>query len=104
MVLVSDLHNPTGRRAGDEALARLASETERRGIHLLVDEVYQDTSAADGGIQAGDVMISWSGSPLESPRDLFQNLQQHEPGDQVTITVLRDGVEVELPVTLKAGR
>ena len=71
---------------------------------VLVDEVYEGTSAGDGGIQAGDVMISWSGSPLESPRDLFQNLQQHEPGDQITITVLRDGVEVELPVTLKAGR
>jgi S1-C subfamily serine protease len=48
-------------------------------------------------------MISWSGSPLESGRDLFQNLRQHEPGDVVTITVLRDGDEVELQVTLKAG-
>jgi hypothetical protein len=71
---------------------------------ILVDEVYEETSAAEGGIKAGDVMIAWSGSRLEGPRDLFQNLQQHEPGDVVTITVLRDGEEVECAVTLKAGR
>ena len=41
-VLVSDLHNPTGRRAGDEALAALAREAETRGALLFVDEVYRD--------------------------------------------------------------
>ncbi|MHC4101647.1 MAG: M28 family peptidase [Planctomycetota bacterium] len=71
---------------------------------VLVDEVYEETSAAEGGIQPGDIMISWCGSRLESPRDLFQNLQQHEPGDVVTITVLREGEEVECQVTLKASR
>jgi hypothetical protein len=71
---------------------------------VLVEEVYEETSAAEGGMKPGDVMISWSGSRLESGRDLFQNLQQHEPGDVVTITVLREGEEIELQVTLKAGR
>ena len=70
---------------------------------VLVEEVYEETSAAEGGVKPGDVMISWSGSRLESGRDLFQNLQQHEPGDVVTITVLREGEEIELQVTLKAG-
>jgi hypothetical protein len=70
---------------------------------VLIDEVYEETSAAKAGMQPGDVMISWSGSRLETMRDLFQNLQQHEPGDQVTITVLREGEEVELQVTLQAG-
>jgi serine protease Do len=70
---------------------------------VLIDEVYEETSAAKAGMQPGDVMISWSGSRLETMRDLFQNLQQHEPGDQVTITVLREGEELELQVTLQAG-
>ncbi len=42
LVVVSDLHNPTGREAGDAALAALAREVEARGAHLLVDEVYRD--------------------------------------------------------------
>ena len=70
---------------------------------MLVEEVYEDTSAAEAGLQPGDVMIAWSGSRLESVGDLFENLQQHEPGDQVTITVLREGEELELQVTLQAG-
>jgi aspartate/methionine/tyrosine aminotransferase len=42
LVLVSDLHNPSGREAGDEALAQLAAHLTRHGGWLLVDEVYRD--------------------------------------------------------------
>lgn len=42
MVLVSDLHNPTGCTAGDAALARLAETAAERDAWLLVDEVYRD--------------------------------------------------------------
>lgn len=42
MVIVSDLHNPSGRMAGDDALRRLGEEAEKRGAVLLVDEVYRD--------------------------------------------------------------
>jgi len=42
VVAVSDLHNPTGRAAGDDGLRVLAAEAERRGAVLLVDEVYRD--------------------------------------------------------------
>jgi hypothetical protein len=42
MVLLSDLHNPTGCAAGDAAVARLAREAERRNAWVLVDEVYRD--------------------------------------------------------------
>ena len=71
---------------------------------MAVDEVYEGTSAAEGGIQPGDLMISWNGSRMETVGDLFQNLQQHKPGDEVRIAVLRDGEDVELNLTLKAGR
>jgi aspartate/methionine/tyrosine aminotransferase len=40
LVVISDLHNPTGVRAGDEELEALADLAERRDLHLLVDEVY----------------------------------------------------------------
>ena len=41
-IVLADLHNPTGRMAGDDALARLALELESRGTMLVVDEVYRD--------------------------------------------------------------
>jgi len=42
VILVSDLHNPTGRRAGDDGLAELAREAGARGAQVVVDEVYRD--------------------------------------------------------------
>ncbi len=41
-VLVSDLHNPSGTRAGDGPLAELAAEAARRDAVVFVDEVYRD--------------------------------------------------------------
>ena len=42
VVVIADLHNPTGAVAGDEALASLARALESRGTMLLIDEVYRD--------------------------------------------------------------
>jgi hypothetical protein len=71
---------------------------------VLVDEVYEGTSAAEGGLMPGDIMIGWDRAELESAGDLFQQLQLHDPGDVVRITVLREDERIELEVTLKASR
>ena len=53
MVMVSDLHNPTGRAAGDEALRAVAGEAARRGGILFVDEVYRDFREGPVGTARG---------------------------------------------------
>lgn len=44
-VLVSDLHNPSGRRAPRQALLAVAKVAEQRGGYLIVDEVYSPFDA-----------------------------------------------------------
>jgi aspartate/methionine/tyrosine aminotransferase len=44
LVVVSDLHNPSGAALAEEDLALLAGEAERVGARVLVDEVYRDLS------------------------------------------------------------
>jgi aspartate/methionine/tyrosine aminotransferase len=39
-IVVSNLHNPTGVRASDDALRAIAAFAEARSAHLVVDEVY----------------------------------------------------------------
>ncbi len=70
---------------------------------VLVEDVAQDTSAADAGIVPGDIIVAWEGQPLEEVRDLFGRLRAHQPGDRVKLTVLREGREIVLEVTLKEG-
>lgn len=40
LIVVTNLHNPTGVRVPDDTLLELAKIAEARGAHLLVDEVY----------------------------------------------------------------
>jgi aspartate/methionine/tyrosine aminotransferase len=51
LVILSDLHNPTGQRAAPRALDALAELADQHGFHVLVDEVYLEFTA-DRGIAA----------------------------------------------------
>ena len=48
LVIITNLHNPSGVRASDEALAEVGRLAERAGAHVLVDEVYLDSAFVDG--------------------------------------------------------
>lgn len=54
VIVVTNLHNPTGVRTSEETLRELASIAEARGAYLLVDEVYApfDALPEDGVFRA----------------------------------------------------
>ncbi|WP_394824302.1 pyridoxal phosphate-dependent aminotransferase [Pendulispora albinea] len=55
LVVITNLHNPTGTRASDDALREVARLIGLRGGHLLVDEVYApfDDFADKDGVWSG---------------------------------------------------
>jgi len=58
--------------------------------------------AAHGRVTVGDVIVALDGKAITRVTDLFSWLESHKPGDKVTVTVLRDGKRVDVPVTLAA--
>jgi hypothetical protein len=70
---------------------------------IVVESVSPGTSAADGGLKAGDIMLSWNGDALDSVQDMMAKLRASKPGDVAKIRVLRDSKEIELNVELKAS-
>lgn len=68
---------------------------------VLVARVFEGTSAADAGVKEGDIITVWNGEPVKTVEDWMPLLASHEPGDTITIVVLRDGVETTIPMTLK---
>lgn len=48
----------------------------------------------------GDVITAIDGRPVTSMEDLRNYIQQAEPGQKVTLTILRDGKQLEVPITL----
>ena len=70
---------------------------------VRVEGVSPGTSAEDGGILKGDVIVAWGGEDLVDVMDMVTRLREHKPGDVVPMVVLRDGKEIELDVTMKAS-
>jgi S1-C subfamily serine protease len=61
------------------------------------------TISRDGAIVPGDTIVAVEGKPVDSVGKLLARLDDHEVGDTVEVTVLRDGKRVEVRLTLKAG-
>ena len=53
----------------------------------------------------GDVIIAVDGQPVQAMDDIIVYLvKETRPGDQITLTVLRDGEERQIQVTLASDR
>ncbi len=68
---------------------------------VLVGSVSPDTTAAQGGMKAGDRIIRWGGEELADVQAMMGRLAGHKPGDKVTVVVLRDGQEVPLELVMQ---
>ena len=65
----------------------------------LVTDV-PDGPAQDGGIEPGDVIVRFEGQEVADSRDLTRRVANAPVGEAVTLTVIRDGRERDLDVTL----
>lgn len=45
LILLTNLHNPTGNLAGEDSLRAVGAMAERIGAHVLIDEVYLDAAS-----------------------------------------------------------
>ena len=53
-----------------------------------------------GDIRLGDVIVAIDEQPIGGTEDYFSALEEHEPGDEVRLTILRDRQRRSLAVTL----
>ncbi|MCP4839282.1 MAG: M28 family peptidase [Planctomycetes bacterium] len=93
-----------GRQSGSRVrLGVMPSYTTADEPGVLIDGVSEGTSAYEAGLKEGDIIVAWNGETIDGGADLMKHLRSHEPGDQVTITIERDGEPLDLPVTLKSS-
>ena len=59
-----------------------------------------NSPAAQAGLQQRDVITAIDDQPLKEESSLSRVINQHKPGDTVTLTVLRGGQTMEVKVTL----
>ena len=68
----------------------------------MIGRVREDSPAAAAGLEKGDVITDVDEMDVAGYEDLVAALAEYSPGDEVQVTVDRDGEEVTVPVTLAA--
>ncbi len=96
------------RVAPDSWMQRVGAE----GVLIL--SVEPDSSASQAGLRPtkrgaygrlvlGDIITAVDDTTIHSTNDLLDLLEQHQPGDTVTLTVLRDDNSLKVPVELETS-
>lgn len=80
-----------------ETVTRLKLREERGA---LIEGVTSGSSAARAGLQKDDVILKWDGELIESARELSRHIIETPPGRVIRLTLMRDGREIEVNVTL----
>jgi putative serine protease PepD len=73
---------------------------EITGIGAQVKDVTKGSAGDQAGIKAGDIITAVDGSPIANSSALVAAMRGYQPGDTVTLTVLRDGDTKTIKVTL----
>jgi serine protease Do len=77
---------------------------EEEGLRVeqgaLVREVMPDGPAEEAGLREGDIVTAVDGQAVDDDHPLDELIREHEVGDQVELTVLREGRELSLTVEL----
>jgi S1-C subfamily serine protease len=66
----------------------------------VVDSVQEGTGAEEAGVRPGDIIVAVDGEPLATMSELVAEVRGRAPGEVLTLTIMRDGEELELDVTL----
>ena len=80
------------------ALASAVGRDNTNGV--LVNDVQANSPAAQAKLQQGDIVIAVDGNPVKGPRDLAFAVANARQGVTQKLTLVRDGKELVVPVTI----
>ena len=111
--LVAEIRAGGGEVRGDQAFlgvntTDVATESEaiRDRYGITVDEgayvrsVVPGSGAEDAGVQAGDVIVGIDGADTPDSASVGEVVRGLEPGDTITMTIVREGETIEVDATL----
>ncbi len=87
--------------AKDPVIGANVNTGDRRGGAKVVD-VPAGTPAAVAGLEEGDIVTAVEDKKVNDGIGLIVAIRSHQPGETIRLTVLRDGDEVKVDVTLDA--
>ena len=83
-------------------LAQELGAPTARGV--VVWRIHQESAAAQAGLEPGDIIVAFDGSPLEDGSDYSRLLSDAEIGSSVPLKVIRDGQHLDFMVLVSQAR
>ncbi|WP_234423778.1 S1C family serine protease [Intrasporangium calvum] len=71
-------------------------------VQDMSDAVTPNAPADKAGVEPGDVIVRFEGKPIRTPDQLIVSIRSRAVGETVTLTVERDGKQIDLRMTLEA--
>ena len=68
---------------------------------VIIDRVNDGSSAADAGLESGDVIIEINGVEIKNVSNLQEQVAINRPGDKILVKYIRDGKTKTANATLK---
>jgi putative serine protease PepD len=81
-------------------LGVLLDDRRDGGQGVVIRTVEADTPASDAGVEEGDLVVAVDGAATDGAVGLIAAIRDLQPGDSTTLTVVRDGEQIDLDVTL----
>jgi serine protease Do len=73
--------------------------TAETGVYVI--EVVEGSAAEEAQLSADDIVIGLGNIRIETMGDLIKELYKYRPGDQTTVTILRNGEEITIDIVLQ---
>jgi serine protease Do len=83
----------------DNAIAKSLGMDKPRGI--IIQGIVEGGAASESDLNAGDVILKIDGREVNRPNELQSYVAAKTAGTTVTLTLFRDGEEIEREITLK---
>lgn len=84
----------------ERGLIGIKYELNPRAAGVTITQVQSGSPGAAAGLREGDVLTKVNGQAIDAEHPLKTIMLRFRPGDRVRLTVVRDGREQELEVTL----
>jgi serine protease Do len=69
---------------------------------IYVEDLVEGGAAAQSGIKKADVIVKIENAPVNTKSEMLEVIGQHNPGDKISLGIIRDGKEMLIPVTLQS--
>jgi serine protease Do len=86
----------------DDEFAKNKGLSITQGVY--VEDVLEGGAAEASGIKKSDVIVKIEDFPVNGKSEMLEIIGQHNPGDKISVVVLRDGKELVIPVSLQSER